>query len=512
MLRFEVYRDGVSAEHIDLAGAYVFGQDGIPVRADLAAGSGQISCMKRTLGACGLALMWDVGQPGRILLPTTHLPDRKGPYNLNLELLRAQVMHLMRKSEDWGLFDYDDAAGLNGELESIRRRFVDALTCAGAAEAAAIADTALAQAVILGEKMALFHADIFLDRRRQTSAVRRVGFGCVVDLLSTTPRYRQRLREIADFVTIPTNWKKLAPKERTYRWEHIDDWVNWAVGLGRPIHAGPLVSFDPADVPEWLYIWEHDYEALREMIYEHLQRIVQRYEKKVRVWKVVSGLHAHNNFNLTFEQIMELTRMSCSLVKRLAPHATVLIDMVLPWGEYYARNQRTIPPLLYADMAVQSGIKFDAFGVQIYQGVPADGMYVRDLLQLSSLLDEFVGLGVPLHVTGAQAPSDVSADAWDAWAGKAPVAQAGRWHQDWNPRLQAEWLQALCRTAISKPFVETICWRDLADYEGHYLPHGGLCRNDMQPKLAFKELRNFKASLLATEEVIDQQDAAEDDA
>ena len=64
-------------------------------------------------------------------------------------------------------------------------------------------------------------------------------------------------------------------------------------------------------------------------------------------------------------------------------------------------------------------------------------------------------------------------------------------------RLQAEWVQAFYRIAISKPFIESISWLDLADYEGHYLPHGGLCRNDMDPKLAYRELRNFKASLAA---------------
>ncbi len=322
----------------------------------------------------------------------------------------------------------------------------------------------------------------------------------MADLLSGTPRYRSLLGEVFDVVSIPTSWKRLAPKERSYRWEHIDDWVNWASSNHRSIHAGPLVSFEPADVPEWLYIWEHDYEALREMVYEHLHQVVRRYAGKVQVWKVVSGLHAYNSFNLSFEQIMELTRMSCSVVKKLAPQSVVLIDLVLPWGEYYARNQRTIPPMLYADMAVQSGIKFDAFGVQLYMGVPVDGFYVRDLMQISALLDEFVGFAMPLHVTGMQVPSDISADAWDAWGGKAPAGDAGHWHVVWGPRLQAEWLQAFCRIAISKPFVESLCWRDLADYEGHYLPHGGLCRNDMQPKTAFKELRNFRSYALAPEE------------
>jgi hypothetical protein len=180
--------------------------------------------------------------------------------------------------------------------------------------------------------------------------------------------------------------------------------------------------------------------------------------------------------------------------------------LVLPWGEYYARNQRTIPPLLYADMAVQSGIKFDGFGLQLCMGVPRDGLYVRDLLQVSSLLDEFMGFGVPLHISATQVPSDVTPDAWDAWGGRAPASEGGRWHHSWNPRLQAEWLQAFCRVALSKPYVETICWRDLADYEGHYLPHGGLCRNDLAPKLAFRELRNFKAALTSLEDLIEQQD------
>jgi hypothetical protein len=35
----------------------------------------------------------------------------------------------------------------------------------------------------------------------------------------------------------------------------------------------------------------------------------------------------------------------------------------------------------------------------------------------------------------------------------------------------------------------------LADYEGHYVPHGGLCQNNLEPKLAYRELRNFKAFL-----------------
>jgi hypothetical protein len=323
----------------------------------------------------------------------------------------------------------------------------------------------------------------------------RVGFGCMVDLAGNNDRCRQRLLEGFDFFSVPLNWKLLAPKDRTNVWEPFDDWINWVTAHRKAVHAGPLLSFDPTEIPQWLYVWEHDYEALRDVIYEHLQTVVTRYEKKVRAWRVCSGLHAYNSFNLSFEQIMELTRLAAGTVKRLAPRSLTFIDLVLPWGEYYARNQRTIPPLLYADMCVQSGVKFDGFGLQLYMGVPRDGMFVRDLMQISSLLDEFVAWSLPLHITAMQAPSDIAPDGLDAFAGKAPPAEGGRWHADWNPRLQAEFFQAVARVAISKPYVESICWRDLADTEGHYLPHGGLCRSGLQPKLAFRELRNFRASL-----------------
>ncbi|MGC9455491.1 MAG: endo-1,4-beta-xylanase [Phycisphaerae bacterium] len=495
MLKFAAYRDGQPVNRMDLSGAYLFGQDRVPVRADLAAEKGEVCCIKRAPGACGLVLLWDAGESGRFLLPTTRLPERQGAYNLNLEVARAVLGMLFRKYEEWGLFDYQDAADLNRELTEVRRIYIEALEASEAAEMASRADEAVARGVTLGERMALFHADVLLKRRKNAGPGWMPGFGCRVDLFSTGETYAARMREAFDFIAVPVPWKHAEPREHQFQYSQIDAWINWAAKLKKPVHAGPLISFEPAELPEWLYLWEGDYDSLRDVIYDHVERVVQRYRDNVQVWNVVSGIHAHNSFDLNFEQIMELTRLTCGLVKRLAPQSEVVLDLVMPWGEYYARNQRTIPPLLYADMAVQSGVKFDTIGLQMYTGVPVDGYYVRDLMQISSLLDEFVSFGKPVRITGCQAPSDVKSDPWDAWDGEVSVTKAGKWHAPWSPLLQAEWVQAFSRVCISKPFVQSICWRDLADYEGHFIPHGGLCRNNLEPKLAFRELRNFRAWL-----------------
>lgn len=506
-MRFDAYLGGSPAESISLDGAYVFGQSSVPVRAELSFADGQITVVRRIPGTCGLTLLWQAGKSGRFLLSTTRLPDQDKPYNLNVELARGQMMRLAQKREDWGLFDYKDAGEINDEFLAARDKFIESLKADDPAEAASLADECLDEAVTLGEKIALFHAEIFLTRRRASNmSVARTGFGCTIDLLSTSEDYRQRVQETFDFISVPIPWKHVEPKEGQYNYDQVDAWVNWAARTRKPIHAGPLLSFDQGHVPEWLYIWEHDYDALRELIFEHIKRVVTRYKKQVWVWRIVTGIHAQNSFNLAFEQIMELTRMSCLLVKQLARNSQVLIDIDVPWGEYYAHNQRTIPPMLYADMAVQSDIKFDSFGLRVHMGAPVDGYYVRDLLQVSSLLDQFVKFNKNVHVTACQVPSDVTPDKWDHWGGKKSAAKAGQWHGPWSQRLQAEWLQAFYRIAISKPFVDTICWRDLADYQGHYMPHGGLCTSDLAEKLSYRELRNFKAYLSSSGSVvIDQQ-------
>ena len=81
MLRFEAYRNAQPMQQVDLSGAYVFGQDDIPIRADIAAADHQIRCMKRMPGPAGLAITWDLGNVGCFLLPTTRLPERAEPFD-----------------------------------------------------------------------------------------------------------------------------------------------------------------------------------------------------------------------------------------------------------------------------------------------------------------------------------------------------------------------------------------------------------------------------------------------
>ena len=97
------------------------------------------------------------------------------------------------------------------------------------------------------------------------------------------------------------------------------------------------------------------------MAYRFISKVVARYSGIIRAWCVVSGLNIHNHFGFRFEQVLEMVRAATMAVKQGSDRALRIIDISNPWGEYYATVPNSIPPLVYMDMVVQSGISFDAY-------------------------------------------------------------------------------------------------------------------------------------------------------
>jgi len=491
MLCFTLRRNGAAVTELNLDGAYVVGSDGVPLRAEVEFRDSHLLCAKRAEGPAGLALLWPVPGCGAVLLETGRLVDREKPYNLSLELVRGRLTRINQKREDWGLFDFEGIEPVAAEIDKARDLFVDALKADSVPEQSRIAEQALKFAFLAGEQLTHFHADLLLSRRKQSRAFSKRIIGCTIDLGNQSEAYRRRFREAFDFAHLPIAWRAVEPRPQELNWAPFDAWIEWLAKSRLPVKVGPLVSFHEAHTPAWLQTSGTNYETVRKLIFEHVRRIVERYVDYVHQWDVISGVHAENTFDFTFEQRMELTRVTVSLVKQLAPRAQTVVDLIAPWGEYYARNQRTIPPILYADMVVQSGIGFDGLGVQFAFGAPVEGLFVRDMFQISEKLDRLGNLGKPLHVTAIQVPSQP--------VGGGALAGGGYWFKPWDEAIQARWIKEFCTIALSKPFVESVTWRDLADRPGQsVIPAGGLLHADLTPKRAFKVLKDFRNELLGS--------------
>jgi len=117
-VEFQVFKNGKIIDDFTLCGAYLFGSDGIGVRrTQITFNKGVITCRKPNPETAGLALLWPVDGFGKVLLPTTCLPERPRAYNLNVEVARAKLMQIINKREDWSFFD--GVAGLKAALDML---------------------------------------------------------------------------------------------------------------------------------------------------------------------------------------------------------------------------------------------------------------------------------------------------------------------------------------------------------------------------------------------------------
>lgn len=489
---FEIYRDGSRVNDFNFNGAVGMGSESVPVQADISFEKSLLTVSRDDDHAIGVALLWDAGERGAYFLETTRLRPRVKPYILNVELARFRLMKIVQKQEDWNLFEFPRAEKFGAAFHEAQLTFADALGhLHEPAEAAKLADTALSMGLDLSEELGAFHADLLIQRRRGTGSIVKHVIGCRIEPSVQNEKYRETLAGNFDYAVVPMTWRQMEPEEHTFDTSAVDDWVELLSKKRMPIIAGPIVQLDELHMPDWMFIWEHDFDSLREMAYDYVQRIVQRYRKAVSMWNVVAGLHVNGAFSLSFEQIIELTRLLVSQVKALIPNTRTLITVTQPFGEYHAKKTISVPPLLYAEMVAQAGINFDAFGVELEMGVPSPGRFTRDLFQLSCLLDKFATLGRPLFITALGVPGRNSPDPEDHSQGQLDPSQGGRWHRPWDPQLQADWMDAVYHMALSKPYIESIAWGDLADMRPN-LPGGGLLDDVLRPKPAFTKLQEMR--------------------
>ncbi len=504
MLKFQVYEhDG--GEPLALRNAHMVGADAIGVRGTIKIEGDMIVCQKRTSGPVALSLQHEVEDVGAVTLQTCLLPDRSEPYVLSLELARHRLMLLLSKQEDWMMFDMSHDHPAMKRAKVAKQLFVRALAKLpdDREEASRLGLECLRSAVDASEELALAHADILYKRRLSAGQFHRGVFGCGVGVRQQSETVRASLLANFDYLSLPMPWRQIEPQEQKHDWSSLDSWGEWAYRNRMPILAGPLIGFEDGMSPDWLGVLEHDYETLRDVLYEHIERVVTRYRNVVTLWNVVSGLHTNSAFDLMLDQLMDLTRMAVLLIKKVQPNAKTLVEVTQPFGEYYSQNPKSIPPLIYADMVLQAGIPVDAFGVRLMMGQSGGGQHTRDLMQVSAMLDRFNGLGKPVHVTGVAVPSDVAKSKGDGTG-----SGCGYWRKPWTAVVQSHWLEAFYHIALSKPYIDSVAWLDLADHEDSLMAHGGLAMSDLKAKGAFHRITALRKSLHAESAASRNPDAA----
>ncbi|MDX2146774.1 MAG: endo-1,4-beta-xylanase [Planctomycetota bacterium] len=531
MLKFLVYDDnGAPARDFRADQAFLMGADELPVQGAVRLDQGVLSADRGSGAPTAINVLFSVpgdiagGSAGRFMLQTCLLADRDEPYLLSLELARHRIMLFLNKLEDWDLFELGSDHPVMVALESARLAYVRALSLytpgswASAPEADKVARQALSLALAATQKLTLHQAERGLVARASGKAFERAAEhvanltgerpastpdACIsgeagvvhagvaaLGVAASPTAFAEPLQRYVlancDFLAMPMRWVDLEPEEGSYAFSTTDRWIEWAVRSAKlPIVGGPLIDFRPSAVPEWLYIWENDYETLRELVFEHVQAVVTRYRRTVGHWTVVSGLHANTHFRLSLEQIMDLTRICVQLIRRkLQPKARIAVEITQPWGDYHGFNRRSFPPLAYAETLSHANVEFDSIALRIQLGQPEPGQTTRDLTAISTLLDRYallekpisVVLGVPSAPTNAgtsrraatrEEDDDLIAGGTSTGTpiptGPTLPPDPGSLGDPWSDATQADWLAKAVAVCASKTFVRSICWQELMD-------------------------------------------------
>ena len=519
MLSFAVFNqapDGTLAPATDwdVTDAHLFGPDNIPVPAEVRVTEGRIICEKPSAEAAGLSLVFppQSSDSRSLVLATCLLPEREDPYLLSLEFARQRIMMLLNKLEDWQLVDIEADSEAMRALESARLAFTEALVShkldrthdgVYSAEAERLARRALDLSIRASDALVATHIERALPDRitgagylaatgKQPGAgpvqgppvkspndtglvlAGKPALGASINPNQFSPAIQQAVLHASDYLSIPLRWRELEPDEGRYNFAPTDRWIEWAVRRAKlQVFAGPVISFARSDVPDWLYIWEHDYETLREVIYEHVKNVITRYRRTVPRWTVLSGLNRNENIQLTFEQMMDLTRMTMLLARKLHPQGKIQIEVVHPFASEPGHRPRALPGALYAEMVQQAGIGVDAWAVRLELDRPRPGEVGRDLMQLAAVIDRYALLDRPLAIT-ATSPALAP--------GSSPVSGE-----------DADWLRRALDLIASKPSVVSLTWQEREMPPGAKGPvPGSVIDGTGQPKpavLGMTELR-----------------------
>jgi len=552
MLKFAVFDNAGLAKSWSLAHAHVVGPEQLVLPGEIVFDNGYIVVEKKTdggAGSAGLGLLYSVDATegfggGSFVLRTCLLPQRAEPYLLSLELARQKIMTLLNKLEEWALFDRAADEPAMQMVDRARQMFTMALLAArrsGSAagrggvppysmEAERAARAALSCCICAGEALAMLQAKVQHDRRctGELAVLARISVpdnaltddeardarGAIVGspgvVIPEMPKLGVRVNpsmfgpaicdviaQHFDFVSVPMRWIDLEPIEGKYAFSKFDKWIEWAVTQAKiPVHAGAVIDLHPRAVPGWLSIWEHDYETLRDVVFDHVKNVVTRYRRTVNTWTVTSGINVGGTFKLTYEQAVDLTRSCTSIVKKLQPNAKVHVEIAQAFGEHAGlpRGSKSIPPVLYAELLNQTQTYADAFAVRVQMGQGEVGRGTRPVVGVSAALDRIARADRPIAISVLGCPSRPAAEDSQSEQGFDP----GFWRAGWTPETQAEYAGRLASVLAAKPYVQSVCWHEIIDSppsaSGAMLG-GGLLTPQGQPKPVLRVLAELRAAL-----------------
>jgi hypothetical protein len=470
---------------------YMSGLEGIPWETVCTVSGGQLIVDRDTSETGTFSIPWPVAGHGQFVLSTSSLIEREEPYSLPVELARGTVNRLRNQASAWELAGLTLLPGLDDRIRSATVALARAATTQHDPLVAARHST-IALRVALGAIVQL--GELY---SQQALASRRLA-GPLATLLACrleSPPIGKAAEKIIDAfnsIVVPFAWRNVETEAGQYSWEEYDQLIDWANENNLRVCGGPLLQLDARTLPDWLYLWEDDWEELQSYFASWVNAVVERYRSRVQLWNVAARINVPGALKIDEEHTLRLTVEAVDMVRSLDPRTPVIVSFDQPWSEHLAERDRDLPPTHFADTLARSELGVAGFGLEFNWGYWPQGTPPRDLVELSRLIDRWSALGHPLLVSFV-APSSGAVDP-QARHPAAPLVDEEA--QIPSPNWQEEVVERCFPVLLAKNSVQAIVWNQWTDTHPHEFAHGGLIDASGKAKPALKSLAHLRRKYL----------------
>jgi hypothetical protein len=430
--------------------------------------------------AC-LHIPWTVAGHGRLTLSTGTLIERPLAYMLPLELARGAVNQVRTQLFEWQSIGLLVPEPLLAKIaEATVQLAGTVIEQNNSPVCAALSETCLQTALDAANQLAACYIEQTTIVRRRNDEKRPIKLGGDLGSALLDNRTARQFLSTFNAANVPLCWRDIEVNEGQFDWSVADTQIQWARQHGKSISAGPLLMLDSRAWPDWITLWEDDFESLTEFAARFVHQAVERYRGDVDFWQAAGRVNTAEMLSLGEEEKLRLTAMALEILSELDPGKPAIVNFDQPWAEYMSRRSVDFPPLHFADALIRSGLTISGIGLEINVGYHPGGTLNRNLLEFSRQLDLWNFFGLPLWISLCVP----SAEDEDPLAHRKNAQASG----EWTPAAQQAWVARYLPIMMAKPSIQGIYWNQLTDSAPHDFPHGGLFDARGHAKPALKTL------------------------
>ncbi len=487
-MRFRVFPpERITAEMIEQAYLSGFDRESWPVQIDVE--GGELILERLVSDSANLHVPWPVEGHGGLALSSGSLMERPEPYLLPLELARGSIVQVRNQLADWQLLGLAVPEPLSARMaEAVSRFSLAAVTQDDPAVWAAHAEAALRLALDAGDALVTAYTQQVLAFRLGSEGKLASWLGADLGTTLLDDPLARQFRLAFNAAEVPLCWRETEASEGRYSWSVSDQQIKWCRTHGLKVLAGPLLMLDPHLLPDWLCLFEGDFDSLADFAARFVRQTVERYRGQVDAWLCAGRVNSADVLSLSEPRRLRLIAHVVELVHSLDPGTPAIVSFDQPWAEYLRRQVSDFPPLHLADALIRGGAGISGLMLELDVGYSQGGTMLRHSLEFNRLLDTWGGFGLPLWLSICAPGSDLE----DPLARRKTTMSPNTW----TPAAQQTWVAKMVPLLLVKPIVQGLVWNQLLDNQVHDFPNAGLFDERKQAKPALRTLASIRQTHL----------------